>query len=784
MQNNNNQINSIDVYYNITNLQNIGTKLSDFEEIINYKKNKNYTLLGKGFFGYAEKMRSKINNTIYAIKKIDKNDKNFEPMDYFRETSNMINLNHENIVKLYGYFIDYENINKFKDIYQDEIISGNKSINSQNQYVEICCVVLEFVENGTLESYNKNYKIQYKNTNNFIPLEQNFIIKIFKQLLSALNYLHSKSIMHRDIKPDNILLDANYNIKISDFGISALYNNNNIENINKNSFLFSEFTQVGRNDFLPPEMEGKGNFYDFRCDIFCLGLTMLCLMSKENPIQFAIINNQKKRIINKNIDERYNVYLKNLVIRMINENMYFRPYADKAYSELINIEEFIKNPNNNILKKRLDEINNQNFFNNNNINLQNNQINFNNQQNNSNNQNIGNFQNNFMHRFPSGPINHININFPNNDFNQILMNSPNSPMSPISPISPVISPNMGNNSNNQNHFKYPGSNKELSSKKFSFESKNTSLIRVLQILYYTAKNTINDIKNFFNNLSQPNNLIIYDLINTIEFIINNSNDKNNFSNFVVNFRNKLSLKIDKFKGTEEIKPKWVLHSLFYNINEEFKTNNINWKNNVFDGVNEFSNLPTNLLNEVYNYINNYKRDFPIPFINDFFFISLDLIKCTNCNNIIKIHRKEVKYFINLPSGKSGKISDLIKLYIFPSKNENNERNKCPNCLQSNVTKIEKSFLNTPKYLFIYFESSKKADKNLDNIDLSAFTLSNIGPKKYKLYAHIHKEEDNKYLSYIKSEDGWKLYLEQNEIEETRIESFNYCFPCVVVYKGY
>ena len=55
----------------VKNLTNIGTKLSDFEEIEDPIKKMKYTILGKGFFGYAEKMKSKLDNRIYAIKKLE-----------------------------------------------------------------------------------------------------------------------------------------------------------------------------------------------------------------------------------------------------------------------------------------------------------------------------------------------------------------------------------------------------------------------------------------------------------------------------------------------------------------------------------------------------------------------------------------------------------------------------------------------------------------------------------------------------------------------------------------
>ena len=206
-------------------IRNIGTKLSDFEEI--EKSGKKYSFLGKGNFGYTEKMKSKINNKIYAIKKQVLNNPNFNVDNFYRETEIMLVLNHENIVKLYGYFTDKEKIDKYKEIYKNNPNIQNESIDK-----DIICLVLEYVPNGSLEGYYKQYMEEHKN--HYEPIDQNFIIKIYKQLLNALVYLGNKSVMHRDIKPDNILLDENNNVKITDFGIAALIDDRNPENRNKN----------------------------------------------------------------------------------------------------------------------------------------------------------------------------------------------------------------------------------------------------------------------------------------------------------------------------------------------------------------------------------------------------------------------------------------------------------------------------------------------------------------------------------------------------------------------
>jgi serine/threonine protein kinase len=106
-------------------LEDIGNKLSDFEEIP--KDGKEYFLLGNGNFGYAEKMKSKKDNKFYAIKKIDVKSKKFKQKDFTRETKIMLDLNHENIIKFYGYFKDKEKIDKYKEIFT-EIYSKKKTI--------------------------------------------------------------------------------------------------------------------------------------------------------------------------------------------------------------------------------------------------------------------------------------------------------------------------------------------------------------------------------------------------------------------------------------------------------------------------------------------------------------------------------------------------------------------------------------------------------------------------------------------------------------------------------
>jgi serine/threonine protein kinase len=255
------------------------------------------------------------------------------------------------LIKLYGYFEDKENIIKYKEIYKDK-----ENLDNITQYVEIYCLVLEYAGNGSLEKHYKDFRKQHPKEH----ISKNFIINIFKQLLNGLIYLEKNNVIHRDIKPDNILLDSNYNVKISDFGISVLYKKPlSLNGENLDSKLLTEYTLAGRKEFISPEIERKQH-YNFSADIFGAGLSILSLMSKEYPITMKVnpMNNGKYRAINDKNMFDYNPYLKELVLKMLNQNKDLRPKAFDALVELELIEKYIKEPNSKILNLCLEAIKN------------------------------------------------------------------------------------------------------------------------------------------------------------------------------------------------------------------------------------------------------------------------------------------------------------------------------------------------------------------------------------------------------------------------------------------
>ena len=73
-------------------------------------------------------------------------------------------------------------------------------------------IILEYIKNGNL--------FEYMNKQN-MSLDQ--ILSYFYQIVSAINYLHKKNILHRNIKPENVLIENDKKVKLCDFGFCAPY---------------------------------------------------------------------------------------------------------------------------------------------------------------------------------------------------------------------------------------------------------------------------------------------------------------------------------------------------------------------------------------------------------------------------------------------------------------------------------------------------------------------------------------------------------------------------------
>lgn len=197
-------------------------------------------VLGKGAYATVRLAIHNETNRKFAIKTYDK----YQILDpqkknnMMREIEILKKIDHPHIVKLF------------------ETVDSSKHFH----------LIMEYVPGVSLYTHLKS------KPNNC--LEENEAKRIFKQILSAIEYCHSRNIAHRDIKLDNILLDVKNNVKIIDFGFSTLNSDD-------------EKTRIfcGTPSYMAPEIVGRKDYYSIQADIWALGILLYVMIVGKMPFK-------------------------------------------------------------------------------------------------------------------------------------------------------------------------------------------------------------------------------------------------------------------------------------------------------------------------------------------------------------------------------------------------------------------------------------------------------------------------------------------------------------------
>lgn len=240
--------------------------------------------IGVGGMAVVYKAKDKLLNRYVAIKVLK--DEFMDDEEFLKkfamEAQSAASLSHNNIVSVY-------------DV-------GNAVVNDQRYNY----IVMEYIDGRTLKDI----------INNEAPLGAEFVANIGFQIASALEAAHKKGVVHRDIKPHNILLDKDNVAKVTDFGIAR---------ISSSATITYTSTVLGTVHYISPE-QAKGKFIDKKSDIYSLGVVLYEMATgrvpfdAENAVGIALKHIQDKLVEPKSLNPDIPQGLNDIILKAMDKD--------------------------------------------------------------------------------------------------------------------------------------------------------------------------------------------------------------------------------------------------------------------------------------------------------------------------------------------------------------------------------------------------------------------------------------------------------------------------------
>lgn len=189
-------------------------------------------------------------------------------------------------------------------------------------------IVMEYVEGITLKEYIEQQRV----------INGKEVVHFTTQILRALQHAHDKGIVHRDIKPQNILLLQNGNIKVTDFGI-ARFSRSETRTMTESA--------IGSVHYVSPE-QARGETTDEKTDIYSIGVLIYEMLTGELPFQsdnaisVALMQVNEDAVPPSSINEDIPTGLEQITMRAMQKNPKER--YQSAAEMLLDIEEYKRNP--------------------------------------------------------------------------------------------------------------------------------------------------------------------------------------------------------------------------------------------------------------------------------------------------------------------------------------------------------------------------------------------------------------------------------------------------------